>query len=281
MDIEHTNAIDIVADLERLASRHPMPFDGGEVMWRRFGQGPHRLLFHGGHGGWLHWVRNILPLAEHFTVWVPDLPGYGDSQAPREPTLASLVDALEHTFDALLGPRTDVGVAGFSFGGLVAAEFACRRASVTHLALLGPAGHGSPRRPRGTVQSWRSAQANADVQAVREIMRHNLCVHMLAKPESADELAVRIHTDACLRTRFRSKPISRAGGLAERLDRRVGPLTMAWGEHDITATPNDVVSRLIDGHPDRRAVILPDAGHWVQYEAAEQVNALLLEALSI
>ena len=42
-------------------------------------------------------------------------------------------------------------------------------------------------------------------------MRHNLQLHMLASP--ADEQGLAIHTQACLRTRFHSKRISRAGGL--------------------------------------------------------------------
>jgi CubicO group peptidase (beta-lactamase class C family) len=38
---------------------------GPSVTWRRFGSGPHLVLLHGGHGSWLHWVRNIEFLARH------------------------------------------------------------------------------------------------------------------------------------------------------------------------------------------------------------------------
>src|SRR5262249_18899096 len=50
--------------------------------WGLGGAGPPVVLLHGGSGSWTHWARNIMPLARHFTVWVPDLPGFGDSGLP-------------------------------------------------------------------------------------------------------------------------------------------------------------------------------------------------------
>jgi pimeloyl-ACP methyl ester carboxylesterase len=45
------------------------------------GAGRPLVLVHGGHGSWLHWVRNIEALSAKRTLWIPDLPGYGDSSA--------------------------------------------------------------------------------------------------------------------------------------------------------------------------------------------------------
>lgn len=274
-------SIEVIARLERLGQRHQIDSAGGQTTWRRFGDGPSLVLLHGGHGSWLHWARNIPAWAAQCTVLAADMPGYGDSTAPPEPTLASLVDTLRRSLDALVGADTPVSVAGFSFGGLVAAHLASQRSQVSRLILLGPAGHGGPRRPRGELQAWRDARDRGDAAALQAVMRHNLGLHMLADPANADELALHIHTDACLRTRFHSRSISRAGGLAIPLDGFEGPVTLAWGEHDVTATPAALVPRLTQGRPGRRAVIVPDAGHWVQYEAAERVNALVLQALAV
>ena len=111
------------------------------------------------------------------------------------------------------------------------------------LALLGPAGHGGLRRPRGELLSWKDqAQGSANPEALRQVMRHNLQLHMLASP--ADEQGLAIHTQACLRTRFHSKRISRAGGLADSLRALTCPVLLLWGEHDVTATPHELAPLL-------------------------------------
>ena len=40
-------------------------------------------------------------------------------------------------------------------------------------------------------------------------MRHNLLMHMLHQPGQIEELALHIHRNACLHTRFHGKTISR------------------------------------------------------------------------
>ncbi len=55
------------------------------TIWRRWGEGPPLVLLHGGAGSWTHWIRNIDALAADRTLWIPDLPGLGDSPLPPEP----------------------------------------------------------------------------------------------------------------------------------------------------------------------------------------------------
>lgn len=257
------------------AQHHRVPVGTGHVSWRRFGHGAPLVLLHGGHGSWQHWLRNIAPLAQGHTLWVPDMPGYGESSAPAEPSLAALVQALQHSLDTLVGAATPVGLAGFSFGGLVAAQLAVQRGGVTQLALLGPAAHGGARRPRGELQSWRAAQRSGDALALHTVMRHNLLLHMLHSEAAADDTAVQIHTHSCLGTRFHSRSISLAGGLLATLQAYNGPTLLAWGEHDVTATPAELLPQVLAGQPHRQGQELAGAGHWVAWEAAAQVNTLL------
>jgi len=267
-----------ITDLECLARKHSVAArHGGRVVWRSFGDGPPLVLLHGGHGTWLHWARNIRAMAAQHTLWLPDMPGYGESDLPAEQTLASLVDALRETLDALVGAATPIQLAGFSFGGLVAASLARQRNAVTTLALLGPAGHGGARRPRGELQSWRGMDAQHDAAALTEIMRHNLWVHMLHADHHVDATALHIHTQACLHARFRSKPISRAGGLVNALAGYRGPLLLGWGEHDVTADPPQAARTLAQARQGCRIHMFAGVGHWAPYEAADEVNAVLLQ----
>lgn len=268
---------DTIAVLEQLARRHTVPVAGGAVCWRCFGSGPVLVLLHGGHGSWLHWVRNIEALAHCFEVWVPDLPGYGNSSdVPPPGGLDALVHATTRSLDMLVGPATPVRLVGFSFGGLVATHLAAVRPGVTHLALLGSAGHGTQRRPVGKLRSWHAVAASGDATGLAEVMRHNLAVHMLhTPPAKIDALALHLHTWSCLRTRFRSKEISHAARIGPLLETLPSRLLLVWGEHDVTADPPAVLGSLAPGHAARQTMRVQGAGHWVQYEKADTVNALL------
>ena len=254
-----------------------MAWAGGHVCWRGFGSGSPVVLVHGGHGSWLHWVRNIEALAAHHTVWVVDLPGFGDSDAPAGDGLAALLAPTLSTLDALVGADTPVQLVGFSFGGLVAAHMAAQRPQVQRLALLGTGGHQGRRRPKGELVNWKTAWHAGDAAAVGQAMRHNLAMHMLSVDAAdIDPLALRIHTEACVRTRFRSKEISRSGGLVEVLARYPGATLLAWGEHDVTAEPATIAQTLSAALPGAQTRIVDGAGHWVQYERANEVNPMLL-----
>lgn len=269
----------LVDELDRLADRHDvlLPDSGGQMAWRRWGKGTPVALLHGGHGNWQHWARNVAALATRYTVWAPDLPGYGDSTALSDQTLAAMVALTRESLDRLVGPETPVGVAGFSFGGLVAAGLAAKRNAVPCLALLGPSGHGGERRPLGELRNWRPAFERQDWREFDDIMRHNLRMHMLHDTRSLDATALAIHTQACLQTRFHSKRISRSAELPRMLARYAGPVLLVWGEHDVTANPHAAASLLMQRHGPSRSMVIPCSGHWVQYEAADGVNSLLLK----
>jgi len=73
----------------------------GTVAWDVFGDGPPVVLVHGT-PSWSYLWRNVVPaLAREFTVYVLDLPGYGDSPAPVDGDVSiashatTLVDLLE------------------------------------------------------------------------------------------------------------------------------------------------------------------------------------------
>lgn len=252
----------------------------GRVVWHLYGQGVPLVLLNGGHGSWLHWARNIHALGATRLVFVPDMPGYGESDSPHSLDLSELLNGLNGSLDMLLGSSTRIALTGFSFGGLVAAHLAASRETVERLALLGPAGHGGRRRPRADLFNWRIAARPGDGVALRNAIRHNLLAHMLHAEESVDEWALQIHTEACIRTRYRSKAISRSDGLQALLPASGRNVMQIWGEHDVTATPDEIVNEILATHPHTRAVIVPGAGHWVQYEAAQTINTLLSEWLT-
>lgn len=264
--------------------------DGCRIVWRSFGAGPVTVMLHGGHGNWRHWARNIGPLSQTRRLLIPDMPGFGESgEAPRA-DLPGFVDVLARSIGQL--PLDRIDLVGFSFGALVAAHLAAHlathagvgRIEVERLALLGPAGHGGPRRMTQALNDWRRCDSP---RALSSAMRHNLAAFMFADPAAIDDEAMHIHTEACRATRFRSKPLSRAGGLQDALARFHGPVMMIWGEEDVTISPASIPEIVREsragspaGVPAVSVRVVGKAGHWVQYEAHQQVNALLQQWLA-
>lgn len=265
-------------EIDRAARKHDIMVAGHRMRWRSWGQGDPLVLLHGGHGNWAHWYRNIDELARHHALWVPDMPGFGDSDPPpglpHDPQrMDALVDCLSASLDELLGPRAEIDLAGFSFGGLVAGGLAARRQGVRRLALLGTAGHGGPRRTHPQLVNWRLT----DRPAMLEALRHNLAELMLHDAASIDELALAIHEQAARSTRFRSKALSMHMDLKVILAGFEPPVMLVWGEHDAIAEPDRVAPRLIDGRSNRHYRVIRGAGHWVQFEAPQQTNQALTE----
>ena len=94
---------------------------GTTIHGRRGGDGPPILLLHGIPETHLMWHRVAPRLAEHFTVVVTDLRGFGDSGKP-----SSTPDHVPYSMRALAGDQVEVmsllgydqfGVAGHDRGG--------------------------------------------------------------------------------------------------------------------------------------------------------------------
>jgi pimeloyl-ACP methyl ester carboxylesterase len=269
-----------IARIDALSTRHDPVHDGVRVRWRQFGTDTTRaplVLLHGGHGSWMHWLRNAEALSAGRTLWLPDMPGFNESGAPArvapgEDSLAPLLDALGGTLDQLIGAGTPIDLGGFSFGGLTAARFAVRRGAIRRLALVGSGGHGSLRRMTVQMINWRAAP---DREAERAALLNNLAALMLHDPGAIDALAFEIHDISCHGTRFRSKEVSLSGGLQKALDTLGVPTLLLWGEYDVTADPRPLVARLAAEGPRREGAVIDGAGHWAQYERADEVNARL------
>lgn len=283
-----------------ITTRRP---DGGTMVWRVWhdadqgnhgrGEAPTLVLLHGSYGSWTHWLRNIPSLAAACRVVALDIPGFGDSGcAPADrspPDLARLVADGWRQVQVQLGPSASDGssrlfIGGFSLGTVYAGWLArCLQSGsdtssrVSGLVLLAPGGLGArldkplPLRPVGRLAA---AAHEAERLAAH---RHNLCVLMFGSPDKVDDLAVQIQDANVSRARFRGVFTTRPDFLLEALSGLSLPVLGVWGEKD--AFDVDVglrVAALKSVAPDATVAVVKGAGHWVGYEAHEQVNALIL-----
>jgi pimeloyl-ACP methyl ester carboxylesterase len=78
-----------------------------------------------------------------------------------------------------------------------------------------------------------------------------------------------------VRSRVRGKHIVKTSSLAACLPHVKARLAGIWGEHDVTSPSDLLADRLRQFQPQAEVEIVPAAGHWVQYEAAELFNQRL------
>jgi pimeloyl-ACP methyl ester carboxylesterase len=239
------------------------------------------VLLHGGSGSWKHWLRNIAPLvADGHAVWVPDMPGFGDSAAPPDGQDADVLPGwLETGLQQLLGD-TPVALVGFSFGALVAGLWAqARPARVQRLVLVGSPGLSAERLPPLDLRRWDALPPGPDRLAAH---RHNLLQLMLAHDASATSLAVALHATNVERDRLRQRRMMLTDAVAHLLPRLACPVHGIWGAHDVLyASRLPLIGQVLATAPGfRRLVLVPDAGHWVAFEAADAFNAALAAALA-
>jgi pimeloyl-ACP methyl ester carboxylesterase len=263
----------IIRQLDAIAEHRSAPFCAGRSMhWRIFGSGEPLVLVHGGHGSWLHWIRNIEQLSRHHRLLVPDLPGFGDSDDPPEGSdLQYIVEAFVGSLEHLLGARAAIDLAGFSLGGVVSARAALKRGAVRKLALLGCPGTGTPRRGRAEMIRWRQAE-EAEQNAA---LRHNLLAHMMHDAANVDALGFEAYATAVKRTRYHTRGVGSRSSLASILAEYSRPVLFVYGEHDVTGTPQLAEEVLVASAANRKFRIVSGGGHWIQYERAEAVNELL------
>jgi pimeloyl-ACP methyl ester carboxylesterase len=270
--------------LDRLgeaARQQHTPCGEGRMIWRSWGAGPPLLLFHGGYGSWTHWLRNIAGLAERYRVVAPDLPGLGDSAMPPSPyTPESVATILDAGLDTVLLERERFHLVGFSFGNMVGSWLAAARgAQIRSFTLVGAAGLALPRAPMRPLLPMRP---HLDAAAMAELQRVNLGILMFADPARIDDLAIRLQVENVGRARLKSRRFAPTDVLRRALPLIAAPLAGIWGERDVTAYPH-VAERgalLRATQPEAGFDVIAGAGHWVQYEAAEEFNTLLAARLT-
>lgn len=247
-----------------------------ELYFKKAGQGEPLALFHGGMGSHNHWHRNFDALAEHYSVYAFDLPSYGESptvakDTPRDEYVAHVIDALNATM-----PKGAFRLAGFSFGGMVAAACAARMGPRIHkLALLGPGGF---ERNAIELNMKRIPDESEGEAALRAALRHNLEVMMCAGKTRVSDETIDLHLANVKRTRFDGRRIGVIKGLmAQLLPRIACPVQFIWGDRDaLIDSLEERIEEVRDAMPEARVNIVRNAGHWVMYDEPEIVNRLLV-----
>ena len=254
------------------------------VAYRVFGQGDPLVLLHGGAGNWHHWVRNVDVLARRFRVIAIDQPCYGDSDAvPWETSDDAYLALCADAIDEMTAGHNRLHLAGFSFGGYIAAEVAVRLAPrVASLSMTGGAGYGRPEGRGFTLDSAKRMRARLNREPTEDelLKMHadNLGKLMLWDRSLINDWTTAMQKRNVERTRFDSRRLSWADRTPDCVAQLDCPVMIVYGEHDAACIPPiaERLARCRAVKPDLVSHIIADCGHWAMYEAADRVNALMV-----
>jgi len=276
----------VAAEVERIDAlkkqRVETPCGDGTLVWRCWGEGGTPIVFlHGGHGSWMHWIRNVVPLSQKREVWAIDMPGFGESASCPAPVgremLATIIAA---GLDQIFGDR-HIDLGGFSFGGSIGNHVAALQPErFRRYILIGSGGLPARRnRKMAPLRTWKNL---ADLEESRAAHHFNLGALMIHNPDKIDDLALYVQETNAKRTRTKSGPRYFSDDTMPQLSKVKARLFGIWGDCDLTCFGHfdDRKELLRQVDPDAPFHLIKGAGHWVQYEAAERFNALVDEILS-
>ena len=265
-----------------------------QIHLHEFGAGPPVLMLHGGGpgaSGLSNYARNIDALASRFRVLVPDLPGYGGSSkgVNSEDPFGDLAAAMLALLDALGIDRAHV--VGNSLGGACAPRMALEQPGcVDRLVLMGPGGIGiSQAAPTEGLKRLLGYYAGEG--PTLEKLRTFICEDLVFDGSRIPEAVLRERFEASIDPEVLASPPLRAPKDLEafrRLDFLLDPRLPAlahrtlvlWGTAD-RVNPATGAMALQARMPACDAYLFSRTGHWVQWERADEFNAVVTAFLSV
>lgn len=251
------------------------------------GDGPALVMLHGGGpgaSGMSNFSRNVDVLARHFTVIVPDMPGYGRSTKGirKADSFGDLAGSIRGMLDAM--GIANAHFAGNSLGGAAAIRLALEWPDrVDRIVLMGPGGIGTTRAlpTRGLNKLLDYYKGEGPTRHKLEDFIRN---YLVFDGQSVDAAVIdKRFQDFIDPEVIASPPLTRPPGLKAmwrmdltrdaRLRKLDKPVLVLWGADDKVNRPSG--AGWLQRHlPNCDSYIFARTGHWVQWERADEFNAV-------
>lgn len=278
--------------------QYPLPtryldVDGVEIAYSETGQGEPALVLVHGLGSYLPvWSRNIAALSRHHRVVAIDLPGYGrSSKANYRYSMRFFAQAVQAVLDRLRLQR--VVLVGHSMGGQIAMTHALLHPGRAEaLILVAPAGLEKFEPGEG---SWLAEAVSKEFVQLTPLdgIYQNLAGNFLRMPDAAQFMAndrVRIVGGPDFDAYAYAVSRSVNAMIREPVDVRqiVTPTLIVFGEDD-GLIPNPILhggdtralaEKAVSQFPCAQLVMIPRAGHMVQFEQPGLFDHAVLEFLA-
>jgi 3-oxoadipate enol-lactonase len=249
-------------------------FVSGSVNAAEQGAGTPLFLFHSLLSDRASFDAVVPELARSFRVIVPELPGFGRSQAVAG-GLAAIADRMADLVREVAAGGEAI-VLGNGYGGLVALQMAIRHPGLATRLILADAGAAFSEPGRQAFRNMAAAASEKGLAAITDVAMRRL---FAPEFQAAHPALMQDRREAFLRTdvnvfRAACDALASLDLRAEVSGVKVPALVMV-GEHD-EATPPPMSQELASLLPDARLKIIPGCAHVPQLQSPE----LFLEAIA-
>jgi pimeloyl-ACP methyl ester carboxylesterase len=251
------------------------------------GKGPAILLIHGMFGDHLDWEPVLVPLAKDHRVIAIDLPGFGESSKPHTDYS---VQFFTRSIDGVLSQLKvkKVTVAGNSFGGIIAMEYALEHPErVEKLVLIDSGGlhHFTEDQEKASLDRFSEANLKLLTPQINEMMFGPLFVNGPSTERTRyiakqDAKLSRSDFPAYTYAIHNSIKLALDTDLQGRLKDIGAPTLLINGEKDYVVQPA-WVREASTRFKNAKLVMLPDCGHVPQLECAPQVIEELKKFIAV
>ncbi len=257
------------------------------------------IMLHGFPEFWYSWRRQIPALAAAgFHVLVPDLRGYNLSDKPR----GIAAYRIDYLIGDVLGLIEHAGaqraaIIGHDWGGVIAWHVAMYHPQVVEKIVILNAPH--PAAYRRELRSWRQLLKSwyvffFQLPALPELLLRagdfdSLGRMLRSQPVNPEAFApgdVRRYKQAMAQPRALTAALNYYRAFFRYRNQRAVadntpinvPVLLLWGEQDAYLSPR-LTEGLSDWVPNLRVMRFPDVSHWIQNDAPERVNRLMIDFL--
>jgi len=248
-------------------------FANGTVQASQSGKGPFLFLFHSLLSDRASFDAIVPRLSQSFRVVVPELPGFGGSQAVAG-DLAAVADRMAEALTDAAG-CDDLFVLGNGYGGFVALQMAVRHPDLATRLILADCGAAFSEEGRQAFRNMAAASQARGLSAITDVAMRRL---FAPEFQAGHPDLMRDRREAFLRTDpavFRDACDALTDlDLRPELSKVKVPVLVLVGEHD-EATPPPMSRELAAGLPHAHLKIIPGCAHVPQLQSPE----IFLEAI--
>jgi pimeloyl-ACP methyl ester carboxylesterase len=245
------------------------------LQMRRGGSGDPLLILHGELGvpGWL---KAYELLAEKYTVYVPSLPGFGETSVPDWLMSVRDLSAWTNWFIREYGISSPLNVIGFSLGGWVATEIATVNSTLFKKMVLVGAGGIKP--AEGEIWDYfmnSSREAFEQSFLGRDSEEYLQYYGRDWSPEEGDQIET--NREGAIRLLWR--PYMHSITLPGLLPAIATPTLLVWGRQD-AVVPISSCELYQKGIAGSQAKIIEDCGHMPEMEKPEEFAKAVVDFLA-